>query len=249
MEYVVQELEIAKQTAIEAALYLQRLETKIVNNAEGKDIKLQADLESEEIIINVLSQHFNYPILSEESGELNDFSQEGRYWVVDPIDGTLNFSRAIPFSCISIALYEKQTPILGVIYDFNRNEMFSALVGVGAWLNERPIHASNVTVRSNAVIATGFPSLRSYDKSSLDEFVTFVRDFKKVRLFGSAALSLAYVASGRIDAYCEDGIRFWDVAAGLAIVQAAGGSVYCRFDHQPYTCYVLCGANQILMNE
>lgn len=241
------ELEIAQNAAKQAATYIIGLSNKIINSSEGKDIKLQADIESEKIIVKALCEYCDYPILTEESGELNHFTQEGLYWIVDPIDGTLNFSRDIPIACISIALYHKHEPLLGVIYDFNRDEMFSTIVGQGIWLNNQPIHVSNIIDKSSAIIATGFPSLRSYDKASLDAFVSLVKDFKKVRLLGSAALSLAYVACGRIDAYMEEGIRLWDVAAGLALVQSAGGFIQTENTSKAYTLNVFCSSHEKLV--
>lgn len=242
------ELEIAELAARKATVYLLGLATKVINSSEGKDIKLQADVESEQIIIDVLQAHFDYPILTEEAGELKNFTMEGFYWIIDPIDGTLNFSRGVPLSCISIALYHKQKPVLGVVFDFNRDEMFTAIIGEGAWLNHKPIKVSSTFYRADAIIATGFPSLRSYDKASLDTFVAFIQDFKKVRLFGSAALSLAYVACGRVDAYHEAGIRFWDVAAGLVLVQSAGGFVQSADTCEPYTLNVLCSSTKNLFH-
>ena len=243
------ELEIAKEACKKASEYLLGLTEKIVNINESKDIKLQADIESEKIILDILQKNFNYPILTEEAGEVGVFCTEGKYWIVDPIDGTLNFSKDIPISCISIALYEKDEPILGVVYDFNRNEMFSGVVGIGAWLNDKQMQLSTVAERSKAVIATGFPSYRSYKSGSLQEFISFVQDFKKVRLFGSAALSLAYVACGRCEVYSEEDIKLWDVAAGIAMIKSLGGYVYIQPSGSKYGFDVVCGCNKEVIDE
>lgn len=100
-------------------------------------------MDSEKIICEILSNAFSYPILSEESYKINEEQKKGIYWVVDPLDGSLNFSQDIPLCCVSIALYKGDNPILGVIYDFNRDEMFSGVIGVGTWLNDKKIILSN----------------------------------------------------------------------------------------------------------
>lgn len=116
-------------------------------------------------------------------------------------------------------------PLIGVIYDFNRDEAFSGIVGRGAWLNGQQIQVSMVRKSSDAVLVTGFPEGTDFSQASLTRFVNEIRQYKKVRLLGSAALSLAYVACGRADVYHEVDIRIWDAAAGIALVKAAGGSV------------------------
>lgn len=242
------EFDIAKKAVIRASEYLLSLDTKIVNSSDGKDIKLEADIESEKIIIEILKETFDYPILTEESGEIGSFSKDGKYWVIDPIDGTLNFSKNIPMSCISIALFEKDEPILGIIYDFNRSEMFSGVVGEGAWLNDIPIKLSIETKPSQAVIATGFPSYRSYENDSLLTFLEKVQNFKKVRLLGSAALSLAYVAAGRFEVYAEEDIKFWDVAAGIALIKSLGGCIKVSNTKNEYGLNVICACNETIIN-
>jgi myo-inositol-1(or 4)-monophosphatase len=119
-------------------------------------------------------------------------------------------------------------PLLGVVYDFNRDEMFTGLVTEGAWLNGMPIKVSDVVEESKAVLCTGFPISTDFSELALLNFVKDIQSYRKVRLIGSAALSLAYVASGRVDAYQENDIAIWDVAAGIAIVKAAGGVAHFR---------------------
>ena len=213
------ELEVAKLACYKAGVFLSKLKKKEIKSNVGRDIKLQADLDSEKIICETLLSFFSYPILSEESYRLSSEDRKKFHWIVDPLDGSLNFSQNIPLCCISIALYEGNKPILGVIYDFYRDEMFSGLSGVGAWLNDRKIFKlSKKKDREQAILATGFSSYMNHSKKELIEFVSYIQEFKKVRLFGSAALSLAYLACGRVDAYYEKNIAFWDVAAGLAII-------------------------------
>lgn len=242
------EVETAILAAKEASKYLLNLEDIKVNTSIDKDIKLQADLESEKIIIDILRDNYSYPILTEELGELDGFNMNDKYWIIDPIDGTLNFSKGLPISCISIALYQKDKAVLGVIYDFNRDELFTGTVGKGAWLNGQRIDKSNIKDSSSAVLATGFPSYRNYDETVLLEFVSKIKDFKKVRLFGSAALSLAYVACGRVDAYSEEDIMLWDVAAGLALIEAVGGYISIEQGSMTHSKLVYCSADKKIWN-
>lgn len=188
------------------------------------DVKIVADREMEKIIIETISKTSEYPILSEESGEINIKKSE-YLWIIDPLDGSLNFSRGIPICCVSISLWKNELPLLGVIYDFNRNDMFIGIVGKGASLNGKLIKVGSIKEKNRAVICTGFPAATNFAEGALSSFVKKLSDYKKVRLIGSAALSLAYVACGRADVYQENDIKVWDVAAGLALVKAAGGEV------------------------
>lgn len=200
---------------------LMRKPKKVLSEV-GRDIKLQADQDAEAAILEILKQS-DYPVLAEESGEHGDATGGGPVWIVDPLDGTLNFSRGIPLCCTSIALAQGDTPILGVIYDFNRDELFTGVPGKGAWHDGQPMRVSDIREAARGILNTGFPTASDYGDEALMEFINNVRRFKKVRLLGSAALMLAYVACGRYEAYAEDNIMWWDVAAGVALVLAAGG--------------------------
>jgi myo-inositol-1(or 4)-monophosphatase len=136
-----------------------------------------------------------------------------------------------------------------VIYDFNREEMFSGLVGEGAWLNGKAIRVGNVAEKSKAVLCTGFPVGTDFSESALEEFVRSIRSYKKVRLLGSAALSLAYVASGRTDVYAEKDIGIWDVAAGIAVVGSAGGKVRFSRSRKENRLLVMAGNKALLADE
>jgi myo-inositol-1(or 4)-monophosphatase len=220
------EFELAKVAARKAAGQLAAMvhdQEKVVLNDAGRDIKLQADRDSESVILEILAQS-EHPVLAEESGE-HGVLADNPYWVVDPLDGTLNFSRGVPLNCVSVALCRRNDALLGVVHDFNRDECYAGIVGEGAWLNHTAMTVSDVCECGKAILATGFPVNRDFGSPALAGFIDQVKRFKKVRLFGSAALSLAYVASGRVDAYAEDDIMFWDVAAGAALVEAAGGYV------------------------
>ena len=158
--------------------------------------------------------------------------------------------------CISLALWKKKQPVLGIIYDFNHDETFIGVnekseiyEEVGAWLNGHLITVSKIQKKTQGVICTGFPSKRNYKKDSLDEFVKRIQEWKKVRLIGSAALSLAWVACGRADAYIEEDIRIWDIAAGLAIVKAAGGEVYFQAGEKPNFVTAIATNGHISLGE
>ncbi|MCH7959630.1 MAG: inositol monophosphatase [Candidatus Hydrogenedentes bacterium] len=220
------ELDLARAAAALAGKTLCKLvgHPKKVLSAEGKDIKIQADRDAEHLILEKLGET-EYPILAEESGEHGQCDTSDAFWVVDPLDGTMNFTRDLPMNCVSIALCSEGDPVLGVVYDFNRDECFHGIVGQGAGMNDAPISVSATLERSQAVLATGFPAKSAFDRDTLDAFVSCVQQFKKIRMLGTAALSLAYVACGRVDVYLEDEIMLWDVAAGIALVEAAGGVV------------------------
>ncbi|OPZ11157.1 MAG: Inositol-1-monophosphatase [candidate division BRC1 bacterium ADurb.BinA364] len=222
------ELKLAEQAALAAGrrlIDLRRSEIEVLA-AEGRDIKLAADREAEAAILEILRAS-QYGVLAEESGAHGMQSGE-LAWIVDPLDGSLNYSRGLPICCVSIALWRADQPLLGVIYDFNRDEMFQGIVGEGAWLNGAPIATASTERASQAMATTGFAVKRDFAGDSLAAFIRLLQDFKKVRLLGSAALSLAYVACGRADAYAEDDILFWDIAAGVALVLAAGGQADIR---------------------
>lgn len=219
-------LSIAKETALKAGKILSGAGQEYFNvdSESGRDIKLQADRESEKIILDDLKEKSSYSILSEEDGYL-ERKENGVVWIVDPLDGSLNYSRGIPLCCISVGLWKDGEPLLGVVYDFNRHELFTGVVGKGAWLNEKQMAVSLRGEKNRAVLCTGFPVNTNFSTDSLMTFTQKIKDYKKVRLLGSAALSLAYVAAGRADAYMENDIMIWDVAAGIALVKAAGGIV------------------------
>ncbi len=201
-------------------------ESRFVCLDSRRDVKILADGRAETAIVNCLKVDSAFPVLTEESGSIAGPDMTSGYrWIVDPLDGSLNFSRGIPLCCISVALWKGNDPILGVVNDINHKEVFSAVVGEGAWLNDVPIRTSLVAETNAAILCTGFPVSTDFSESGITDFLSHVIEFKKVRLLGSAALSLAYVASGRADAYTERDIRIWDVAGGIALVKAAGGKV------------------------
>lgn len=215
------ELELAKEAVLQAGGFLKRRQDMEVDDFSGKDIKLSSDRQSEKIIMDVL-KNSGIPILSEEYGTTEDLGS--RYWVVDPLDGTINYFKGIDeLSCISVALWDQDRPVIGVIYRFMLDELFYGLVGKGAYKNEEVMHPSSVEKISEAVLATGFPVKRAYDTESLSRFIHKVQCFKKIRMLGAAAIMATFVACGRFDVYYEEEIMLWDVSAAVAIVNASGG--------------------------
>ena len=194
-----------------------------INSSIDKDIKLQSDLDSEKIVFDIISEESSYSILSEEFGFLEKSKANNYRWIIDPLDGSLNYSRTIFINCISIALWKGDKPILGVIYDFIHDDLYTGIVGGRAELNGMPIYTSKFENKCDSILCTGFPVYSDFDTDSLNTFISEIQDFKKVRLLGSAAISLSLVAKGAIEAYKENNIAIWDVAAGIPIILAAGG--------------------------
>ncbi len=245
-------LAIAKEAAISAGKHLADLKKSeiSIDSQVGKDVKISADIESEEIILEFLSDKTDITILSEEKGLINKGSDAARNklrWVVDPLDGSLNYLRGIPGSCVSISLCDENNPLLGVVYNFGNDELFSGIAKVSAWRDRSRIEVSKTENASEAVLFTGFPINTDFSKSALGDFIKQIRIFKKIRLIGSAALSLSYVAEGSADAYLEKGIMLWDTAAGLAILSGAGGEFHMTKSSIPYS-YDVYAANRFLLN-
>jgi myo-inositol-1(or 4)-monophosphatase len=193
------------------------------------DIVTAADTEAEAYIVAALLKLFpDHHIVGEEGGGQGASADAAPYhWFVDPIDGTVNFASKLPHFCTSIGLATPQRePLLGVVYDPTRRELFTGIKGVGAWLNGQPIRVTPTDDLLDAVIMSGFP----YDKhtnpdNNLKEWAAFLRRIRGERRFGSAALDFCYVAAGRIDGYWEKDLNPWDAMAGMLITREAGGMV------------------------
>jgi myo-inositol-1(or 4)-monophosphatase len=149
----------------------------------------------------------------------------GLNWVVDPLDGTTNFIHGMPYYSVSIGLMDGNTPLLGVVYEVNAQECFHAVRGQGAWLNGRPLRTSAVPKLAQSLVATGFPYQNDQFERYIDLLKDLLRESHGFRRIGSAAVDLAYVAAGRFEAFYERGLNPWDVAAGVLILQEAGGQV------------------------
>ena len=222
------ELELAKKAAFQAGETLKRQQLTEVDSAEGKDIKLAMDKISESVIIECLAPS-GIPVLAEESGLRNGSEKalrEGKIWIIDPLDGSANYWKGMrELCCVSIALWEDGQPVFGVVNRFWCDELFVGIVGEGAWLNDKSITTSAVIQTSQAVLSTGFPLKRCYENDSLERSIKQIQNFKKIRMLGAAAIMGAFVACGRVDAYVEEDIMLWDIAASAALVLAAEGAV------------------------
>ena len=226
-------LDIAKEAAKEAGNFLikNKLSKKEVYSEVGRDIKLELDRETENLIRKKLKST-NIDILGEEFG--GDASLNSKRWVIDPIDGTANYFRGLDQCCVSIALMDKGKSIVGVVYNFNTDEMFYAAEGLGCYLNGSKVIVSKISQKNKASITTGFPSSESIE--SQYEFLETLKGWKKIRMFGSAALSCAYIASGKCDFYAEKGVYLWDFAAGICLVNEAGGKTeFSLIDDERYS--------------
>jgi len=193
-----------------------------VNAFEAHDIKLDLDVRSQELITRLLLDQFPGHAIYGEEGIAGNQASEFQ-WIVDPIDGTVNYFYGIPHFCISIALRERGEIIAGVIYDPMRDELWQAESGGKATLNGAPIAVSERTQLSDAVLSVGFSKTKTTINAGLPLLEKYVTRARKCRLMGSAALDLAYVSCGRLDAYIEQSVSLWDVAAGKLLVECAGG--------------------------
>lgn len=220
-------LSLAESTALAAGMQLvaQKAQWSSIEAEAGREVKIKADRLVEALILENLQSSTHFPVLTEERGWQEGLSDHRYLWVVDPLDGSYNYYKNIPISAVSIALYQGQLPVLGVVYDFNRHELFSGLVDEGAWLNKLPIAVSEIQESERGTLYTGFPVAEDFSDENSIAFMQFARQWRKVRMIGSAAISLAYVACGRAEYYHERNTMFWDVAAGLALVVAAGGNI------------------------
>ncbi|MDY6950119.1 MAG: inositol monophosphatase family protein [Thermodesulfobacteriota bacterium] len=245
-------LSLATQTAKDAGAVLQkRSDSKLaIRSAEGKDIKIAADQEVERLIRGRLSEGSHFGVLGEEEGVTGELVDDLPYWIVDPLDGTLNYTRANPACCVSIGLWHNREPILGAIYHFPMDDMYTGVVAKGAFCNAVAVHPTLLDDKSQAVYATGIPVSMNLDEEGMGALAARIRSYKKIRMIGSAALSLAYVASGRFDVYEEKNIKFWDVAAGLALVKASGGYIsFVETDTQRKTMHVKAAATRELLYQ
>ena len=218
-------LDLAKEAAKESGKLL--LENKKELNkslkSNNKDTKLIADLKAENLIKEIIVKKSKYPILAEESGKsVEDLGDT--FWVIDPLDGTANYSRGIPICCVSIGLVKNMKSLLGVVYDFNNKDMYvgNSLTKIST-LNNDKIIVSDYKKKSDGVLVTGLPVNSDYTSTSLEKIIYDMQSWKKIRMIGSAAMASCYIASGKAEMYKEKGVYLWDILAGAAIVESAGG--------------------------
>lgn len=246
-------LNFAIQTARDAGqILLEKFGRKINISMKG-DINLvtEADLASEKLIIERIKSYYpKHSILAEEAGNAVVLGDSTWKWIIDPLDGTTNFAHGYPCFCVTIALEHEGKIVLGVTFDPTRNELFAAEKGQGATLNNKPIRVSETEKLGNSLLVTGFP----YNFKQKENFARHLTDFllqsRGVRRDGSAAIDMAYVACGRFDGFWEEGLNAWDVAAGVLLIEEAGGSV-TYYDGSPFSVYSppICASNGLIHHE
>ena len=226
-----------RQTAEDAARLAGKLLSekfggqRTIEYKGGIDLVTDADRAAEAAILELLrARHPDHAILAEVSGasgtRMGAQTDGGHRWIIDPLDGTTNYSHRLPHFSVSIAVEDAQGLLAGVVYDPIRDELFAATRGEGAALNGLPIRVSGAATLDKALLCTGFPyDVRENPEAPLGLFNRLVRKARGMRRFGSAALDLAYIACGRYDGYFEFGLKPWDVAAGALLVREAGGLI------------------------
>ena len=215
--------EIASQIARDAGAVQMSYLNKVGYEIKGEqDLVTVADRASEALICERLRSHFpSHGIVAEEGG--GHQSASGYCWYVDPLDGTTNFAHGFPHFNVSMGLAKDGELIAGVIYDPNRDELFAAEKGSGAHLNNRPIKTSNARTLKTSLVSTGFPSTKRSQNVNIHFYYQLAMISHGIRRAGAAALDFAYVACGRLEAFWEFNLKPWDMAAGILIVQEAGG--------------------------
>ncbi len=231
-------LDIATAAAMAGGAVLQRYYgqlTSVEEKGRQGDLVTNADKESEVAVLAVMRRHLpDHAILAEESGQSADAGENDYLWAIDPLDGTTNYAHQYPFFAVSIGLLFKGEPVVGVVYAPFFNELYQAAKGLGAFCNRKPIRISATPDLAQSLLVTGF----AYDRHQTDdnnyaEFNRLTHLTQGVRRGGSAAVDLAFVACGRLDGYWERGLSAWDLAAGIILVEEAGGCV-TAYDQSPF---------------
>jgi len=208
-------------------------------HSKGQTINLvtEADLRSEEAVIQSIRNTFpEHQILSEEQG-LQDSPQHPIKWIIDPLDGTINFAHGFPMYNVSIGVEYQGSCVIGVIYDPTRDELFLGQQGRGATLNDTPIQVSTTPKLAEALLVTGFAyDIHTATDNNLKEFCAFTLRARGMRRTGTAAIDLCYIACGRLDGFWELQLNPWDTAAGKVIVEEAGGKI-TNYAGEPYSIY------------
>lgn len=241
-------LDLALKAAKESGEYLKARSDIIEEKSEGRDIKLSSDRAAEVIIVDILRES-GLPILSEEAGHIGGDAADDMIWIVDPLDGTVNYSRGMDeLCCVSVALWKGNEPLLGVVNRFACGEVYHGVAGEGAYLNGTPVKPSGVQNVESAILTGGFPVNFDYSAQNLNSFIKNIQMFKKVRMLGSAALMCVFAATGKMDAYFEDDIMLWDIAGSVAIAKANGCGIALERGENS-RCRLKCFANKRLMED
>ncbi|MBA2621639.1 MAG: inositol monophosphatase [Acidobacteria bacterium] len=247
-------LNFAVETAREAGqILLEKFGRKIEISLKGNiNLVTEADLASEKHIIERIKSYYpKHSILAEESGASdNDGDKSEWKWIIDPLDGTTNFAHGYPCWCVTLAAEYNGEIVLGVTFDPTRDELFTAEKGSGATLNGRRIRVSETKKLSDALLVTGFPYDAKERADFARHFTEFTHKARGIRRDGSAAIDMAYVACGRFDAFWEEGLNAWDVAAGVLLIEEAGGRV-SYYDDSKFSIYAppICADNNLIHSE
>ncbi len=248
MSYLETAVEIAREAGTLLAHYFER---RVAFEVKGEfDLITEADRSSEKLVVEKLRSYFpSHTIVAEEGGGVPG-SPEYR-WFVDPLDGTTNFAHSFPVFNVTLGLERAGEVICGVIYDPVRQEMFTAERGGGAYLNNRRIHVTRTAHLRDALGSTGFPSRKRSHNVNIHFYYQLAMASHGVRRTGSAALDLAYVASGRLDFFWEFGLKPWDQAAGTLLVTEAGGKIsdMCGHAHSITASEHLVADNRFMHDE
>ena len=244
--------ELARDTVQKAADHIRRSAVDItVLTEEAKDIKVNLDHETNEIICSELTKA-GLPILSEESPIEFEINQgAGLYWIVDPLDGSYNLLKGYGAYCISVALFDGLVPVFGLVYDLQNNKFIASQAGKsGIEIEGQPFTLDNNNGIGKSVLYTGIPVGLSALAVGDGQFYVDLSKYKKVRMIGSAATSLSLVAQGMADVYIEKNIYLWDVAAGMALVNAAGGACFVSWhNEQPHLLDIVAAGSTALAGE
>jgi myo-inositol-1(or 4)-monophosphatase len=240
-------LNAAENAALTAGKLLREnfRQRQCVKSFAAHDIKLEIDLQAQELIGGLLLDEFPAHVLYGEEGMVGDQSSDHQ-WIVDPLDGTVNYFYGIPHFCVSIALRLHQQIVVGVIYDPIRNEMWTGQRGDISKLNGAPIHVSDRAELAEAVVSIGLAKTGETINTNFPLLQQMIHRVRKCRVLGSAALDMAYVACGRLDAYIETGISLWDIAAGWLLVENAGGAVDLRPRENMKDKYSIVASNGVI---
>lgn len=230
------ELDVARHAARDAGKILKDLFGRVhhVKKKGRTDLVTEADIEAEKIIMDIIHKSFPQDgFVAEEAGEQS--RSASRIWIIDPLDGTINFAHDFPFFAVSIGLQVDGDVVLGVVFNPYMDEFFEAAKGSGAFLNGKAIHVSSTSDLVDSLLAVGFPyTLHQDPHRVMDHMKKMSVRAQAIRRPGSAAIDLCYVAAGKLDGYWEEGLKPWDTAGGMIIVREAGGIV-SDYDGNPFS--------------
>jgi myo-inositol-1(or 4)-monophosphatase len=220
-------IDAAREAGAFLAANLGKVRTVTDKDTRGKNLVTEIDRGSEEMILSRIRKSFpGDEVLAEEGGKGAGAAGSGYTWIVDPLDGTTNYTHGFPVFCVSIGIEHEGKVVAGVIYDPNLDELFTAGHGSGAQLNGVPMRVSSIDTLGRSLLVTGFPyNLHENPDKCIERFIGALMKAQAVRRMGSAAIDLAYVACGRYEGFWEVGLHPWDVAAGALLVAEAGGMV------------------------